>query len=258
MVKRPGALLAALALLLVLVPAEGTHAATSGTLHFPDLKTLPPSDVNVVNTNGVKELRFSSTAYNAGDGRLELQPKNTPKAQKTRVSQQVYTHDSAGVWRLAASYDAGTYFFHKEHDHWHFEDFARYELLSATNPGTVYRTGTKTTFCIIDLVNPDGIAAAGDGSVLTVEHKAPAAVYNVCGRNSITGLSVGWGDKYHQGLPGQSINITGLPNGQYTLRSTADPNNKIREGTRSNGTSRDDNNAGSVTFQLAGDSVTVL
>ena len=244
-------LLGSFALLLVLVPANGTHAATSGTLHFPDLRTLPPSDLQIVNAAGVKELRFSSTAYNAGDGPLDLQPKTNTKAHRTKVSQRVLTHDPSGVWRIAASYDAGTYLFHKDHNHWHFEDFARYELLDARNPGTVYRTGTKTTFCIIDLVNPGDVASQGDASVLSLEHKAPAPVYTACERNSVTGLSVGWGDRYHAALSGQSINVTGLPDGQYTLRSTADPNSKIRE-------TRDDNNAGSVTFQLTGDTVTRL
>lgn len=249
--KRPWLLLGSLAVLLGLVPANGTQAATSGALHLPDLRTLPPSDIHVVNTAGVKELRFASTAYNAGDGPLDLQPRHNTKARRTRVSQRVFTHDPAGVWTVAASYDAGSYAFHKDHNHWHFEDFARYELLDAGNPGTVYRTGTKTTFCIIDLVNPGDVASQGGDSVLSLEHKAPAAVYTVCEKNSVTGLSVGWGDRYHAALSGQSINITGLPDGQYTLRSTADPTNKIRE-------TRDDNNAGSVTFQLTGDTVTRL
>ena len=34
---------------------------------------------------------------------------------------------------------------------------------------------------------------------------------------------MGWGDTYYQYLPGQSFNITGVPNGTYYVRIVANP-----------------------------------
>lgn len=238
--KRLLGLLGGMVLVLVLLPADSSGAAPGRDLHLPDLKTAPPLDVRVTyDAAGTpKELRFSNIVYNAGDGPLELRPLSSASSQKTKVEQRVYTHDLTGlVWRVAATYDAGTYSFHRAHDHWHFEGFALYELEDARNPGTVHRTGTKTTFCIIDTESP---ATMGTSSL---EHAALLPKYRLCDQDSITGLSVGWGDKYGYWLAGQSINLSGLPRGTYVLRSTADPYGKLVE--------KDDrNNAASVTITI--------
>jgi hypothetical protein len=50
------------------------------------------------------------------------------------------------------------------------------------------------------------------------------------------GLSVGWGDTYPKELPGQEIDITGLPAGDYRLQAIADEDDKYHEQTRANNT----------------------
>ena len=246
-VKRLGLLFGLMAVATVLAPAELTGAAPAGNPHLPNLKTLPPSDIHVAYSGGTKYLRFSNVAYNAGDGRLELKPENDRSARKTKVKQRVYTHNALNGWSLAYELDAGTYTFHKGHNHWHFEGFALYELV-ADNPGVEKRTGTKTTFCIIDTESPATIATY-DSSVLSLTHRADAPTYGSCNRDSVTGLSVGWGDKYGYWLDGQSINAAGLPDGWYTLYSKADPTGKIAE-------TNDGDNANSKRFHLQGDLVT--
>jgi subtilase family serine protease len=67
----------------------------------------------------------------------------------------------------------------------------------------------------------------------------------------VQGISAGWGDIYSWNLPGQSINITGLANGTYRLRSTADPFNRIRE-------TDDGNNASTIRFRLRGRRIILL
>ncbi len=57
------------------------------------------------------------------------------------------------------------------------------------------------------------------------------------------GLSPNWIDVYEFTLPGQYVDITGLPNGVYALITTVDPDDLIRE-------LRDHNNAGQVFFEL--------
>jgi hypothetical protein len=42
-------------------------------------------------------------------------------------------------------------------------------------------------------------------------------------------LDVGWGDTYQQYLPGQSFDITDLPNGTYFIQVKANPEGKLYE-----------------------------
>jgi hypothetical protein len=43
------------------------------------------------------------------------------------------------------------------------------------------------------------------------------------------GLSVGWGDRYPATLPDQYVDVTGLPDGKYRLRATADESDWFKE-----------------------------
>ena len=65
------------------------------------------------------------------------------------------------------------------------------------------------------------------------------------------GLSVGWADVYDHYLPGQSIDISGMPDGIYALISTADPYNLIQE-------SDETNNAAVVYLEIRNLGVTIL
>ena len=49
-------------------------------------------------------------------------------------------------------------------------------------------------------------------------------------------LPVGWGDTYFQGLPGQSFNITNLPNGTYYVEVQANPLRALHEVSTHNDT----------------------
>ena len=48
------------------------------------------------------------------------------------------------------------------------------------------------------------------------------------------GLSVGWGDTYPGGLPGQFVDVTDVPDGRYRLWVEADATGSFREATRDN------------------------
>jgi hypothetical protein len=54
----------------------------------------------------------------------------------------------------------------------------------------------------------------------------------------ILGVSVGWADLYSAGIPGQWVEVTGLPNGEYWLEVIADPLNRIAETNDANNTTR--------------------
>ena len=235
----------------LLCPAVQANAAPAGTEHLPDLQTLKPSDLAIDTSGGVKNLRFSNTVVNLGAGHLELRPANPSLFSSllgsrgtTRAYQVIYTHNSAGTWSKVREQQIGTFQFHASHNHWHFEKFARYELYNTAADGTrgtsLNRLAEKTTFCIIDTEQVS----------TTITHAGPQR-YTACGRDSTTGLTVGWGDKYGSNLDGQWVDVKGLADGDYWLVSTADYSGRILE-------TNDANNASEVKFRLTGNSVTIL
>jgi hypothetical protein len=207
---------------------------------YPNLKTLKPMDLRfgtqTINGTTHKVLRFSNTVWNAGEGRLELRANtvSTSSGKKTRVNQYVY--DNAGGF---TSKYVGDMVFHSSHNHFHFQDFARYELWTradydnwvASNraQGQAIKRGAKTTFCIMDT-----------NLVQRLPNSLTNSVYNSCSP-SVQGMSVGWGDTYGYYLADQWIDLgtSSLPNGQYVLRSVADPSNNLYESANRSDTSRE-------------------
>ena len=221
--------------------ATSAQAGDPGTAHLPDLVTQTPSDVRIQRdkATGTKVLRFSNTVGNLGIGRFELRPVHNAITDTTAAYQRIYTHDAAGNWSLQSEFPVGTFQFHETHNHWHFDDFALYELWNVAADGsigdTVLRSSGKVTFCIIDT------AAIN----LSLEHASPTRGYVSCNQGDIQGLSDGWGDTYTWNLPGQSIDIAGLPSGDYWLVSTADPDGLTSE-------TNDANNSGAVKITIRG------
>jgi hypothetical protein len=124
--------------------------------------------------------------------------------------------------RIIGRVRAGTLGFDTRHghNHWHFEQFARYALLGADRELAV--RSHKQGFCL----GPDD----------PVDLLAPRAVWQPpltgltsqwCGVR--TGLWVremlpaGWGDTYFNSVAGQSFDITNVPNGTYLHRGDRQP-----------------------------------
>ena len=210
-----------------LFASEVVGGAPAGTAHLPDLQTAPPSDLRISRSGGTRLLRFSNTVWNAGSGPLELRPLNSGGA--TQAYQRIYSHNDQGVWYLFSEVMIGTFTFHVAHNHWHFDDFAVYQIRNVNPDGSmgslIKRAGTKQTFCIADTTQINA----------SLEHSAPLT-YPVsnCDQNNVQGLSVGWGDRYGYNLAGQSIDVTGLPDGLYYLYSVADRDNRIQETNNAN------------------------
>jgi hypothetical protein len=118
------------------------------------------------------------------------------------------------------------------HHHWHFLQFARYSLLGADK--TEVLRSKKESFCL----------AATDAIDLLL----PRAEWNPYNTNLATAcgqsdslwirevLPLGWGDTYFQFLPGQSFNVTGLPNGKYFIAVEANPDGLLYEQRSGNNT----------------------
>jgi hypothetical protein len=181
----------------------------------PNVQPLPASNPALVrDASGHTQLIFSTTSWNTGAGPLELRAgERDSTSLKQNVYQRIYRTDGSSYDRLA-----GTFVWHPEHNHFHFEDYAVYTLQPFNAPGGSARTGSKTTFCIMD-TTPVNTSLPG----------APArAVYTTCNPD-VQGMSVGWGDTYGRNLVGQSIDVTDNPSGDYTLRIAIDPKKRLLE-----------------------------
>lgn len=95
------------------------------------------------------------------------------------------------------------------HGHYHIKDFSAYELLNSG--GTVVVAGHKQGFCFEDSFKYDGGKSNG---------------YSC----AYQGITSGWGDWYYKQLTGQWIDITGVPEGDYTVRVTINAVGTFDEG----------------------------
>lgn len=194
--------------------------------HLPDLRTLPPADVNIqLLSEGRRSLRLANTIWNSGQGPLELTSDLNPETQKTRVHQQIYLANGASRQHLV-----GEFVWHPTHDHWHFDELTLYELWSLEadySLGKVVASSDKLSYCLMDT---DVIDRANPGF-------STRRGYGGCNRRE-QGLSVGWGDTYKSTLDGQDVDISHVPDGFYALTSTANPNGVIHEQSYDNNSAR--------------------
>jgi hypothetical protein len=192
--------------------------ATAGSAQVvelrPNLQPFPPFDIHIAtNTStGGKEIRFSTRSWNNGAGPLELVA-GAGDSNGQNVYQRIYSSDGSHE-----DFFVGTFVWHPSHNHFHFGDYALYDLEPINAPGGSPRSGSKTTFCVMDTNKIDA----------SLPGAPPTAVYASCG-STVQGMSVGWADTYGYHLPGQSIDFTGNPSGDYCLTIQIDPKARLFE-----------------------------
>jgi hypothetical protein len=190
----------------------------------------------VQGSDGIIELRFSTLSWNNGTGPLEIRAGTIDSVNgKQEVVQRIYRDDGTYY-----EVNAGSFTYHAGHGHIHFDDYALYTLQPVAASGAADRIGYKTTFCIMDTTRVN----------TRLPNASKRAVYKTCNA-SVQGMSVGWGDRYGYTLEGQSIDITGLENGDYDLKIEIDPKSHIIE-------SNEGDNVSTVRIRLSGGTVTVL
>ncbi|CAL9334848.1 hypothetical protein SUDANB108_00146 [Streptomyces sp. enrichment culture] len=193
----------------------------------PDLRSLPAYGIIV--SDGEKDipgkdyLAFSANVWNAGPAQLVVDGFRSPG--KAKMDAYQYFYDAKG--KQVGYTPTGTMEWDPRpgHVHWHFTDFASYRLLKADKKEAV-RSG-KEAFC---LANTDAI----DYTVKNANwHPYNTDLSTACGEeNSISVrevLDVGSGDTYTQDLPGQSFDITDVPNGTYYIQVLANPEKRLKE-----------------------------
>ena len=199
---------------------------------LPDLVPLPSWGISVAHLKKTKtqpasdQLDFGATVW-VGNAPLDVEGFRS-HGSPIMKAYQYFWRSGQIIGRLRA----GTMGFDskKGHNHWHFEQFAQYQLLNSAQHPAV--RSHKVGFCIaptdpVDLLEPNAVwqpsflgfgGQCGSTTALWVQEMMP----------------VGWGDTYFQSVAGQSFNITGLPNGTYYIQVTANPLRVLHETDTSN------------------------
>ncbi len=188
---------------LVLLTGSAGGAQNSPGLH-PDLQTVVPRHLQIVNQQQHDYLRFSNGIANTGDGPWALRPEHV--GDVTNAIQEI--RDANG--NVVREHLASQFEFHPAHNHWHIGDIAQFDVRKGSPTGPVVSDASiKVTFCLIDWYK--------------LEDNSPnrERVFWDCA-NSYQGISVGWVDQYHQSTEGQQLDLTGVAEADdYYLVSTA-------------------------------------
>jgi hypothetical protein len=177
-------------------------------------------------------LHFGQATPNIGLGPMDLVGGPDLGNGSQIVYQRIYQNAALTSY---IDVEAGTFTYHPEHGHIHFDDYARYSLRQAlpdTNGdgipevGDIVAGGQKTSFCLVDVAPYD----------LSLPNASPTASGFGC--TTQQRISVGWEDIYEPYTPGQEIDVTGLAPGQYWLEAVVDPDNHLIEANEFNNVGR--------------------
>jgi hypothetical protein len=191
---------------------------------LPDLVPLPAWRITVSHPKNQTHdyLDFAATVWMGGSSPLDVEGFRS-HGSPVMPAYQYFWRDGHIIGRARA----GTMGFDskKGHDHWHFEQFARYTLLNQAKSVAV--TSHKVGFCIaptdpVDVLLPHAVWQPGQVG-LGGQCGSPTALWVA------EEMPVGWGDTYIQSIAGQSFDITHVPNGTYYVEVTANPERVLYE-----------------------------
>ncbi len=196
---------------------------------LPDLIPLPAWHLYASHRPTGDYLNFAANIWNAGSSPLVVEGFRRP-GTKVMDAYQYFYRDGKVVGRAPAgtlNYDA-----RPGHEHWHFEQFARYSLVDASKKSVV--VSDKEAFCLAP-TDPIDLTLPGANW-----HPFEVGLSSACGGRSAIWtretLDPGWGDTYMQDLPGQSFDISHVPNGKYFVKVVANPIGRLHERDTGNNT----------------------
>lgn len=205
-------------------------AEASGAVVGPvmDLQSLPAFGISIGRKG--TSLRFGANVWNAGDSPLVIDGFRRPGEDVMDAYQ--YFFDADG--NETGYQQVGQMHYHAaNHNHWHFQDFASYELLNADK--TLAVKSKKQSFCLAATDAVDYTVPGADWSPWNTD------LSTACGGSSALSirevLSSGSGDTYFQYRYGQAFKLDGLPNGVYYIKVTANPEGNLIESDAANNTS---------------------
>lgn len=193
-------------------PAPITSDPDPATM--PDLVALPAFGIGTARHGRRDYLQFGADVWNRGPASLVVEGFRAEGEDRMDAYQYLLS-DGVVVGR---AHVGSFHFDHRDgHQHWHFLQFARYRLLDASQAAIRSR---KQAFC---LAPTDAIDLTLDGAIW----RPGGRDFSQCGSATSIWirevLPTGWGDIYYQWVPGQSFDITALPNGTYWIEVRADP-----------------------------------
>ena len=208
--------------------APSSRAAYSGPapVTLPDLVPTPAWSMSTSREEGRDYLNFAADVWNAGPGPLVVEGFRRPTEAVMDAHQFFYRDGEAVRSELVGEF---RYHLGGGHDHWHFQDFARYVLTDETK--TNVRRSGKMAFCLAptDLI---------DTTVANADLRLAQTGFTQCGGPEARWirevLQTGWGDTYSQFKRGQAFDITDLPNGVYFVKVVANPDRNLIEGNVAN------------------------
>jgi hypothetical protein len=189
---------------------------------LPDLVALPPFALTTHRRGNRDFLAFATTPWNAGPAPLVVE--GFRRRGEAVMDAYQYFRDETGAVVGRAEVGDMRFHPHPDHNHWHFLQFARFTLHDASSMEVV--RSRKQAFCLVPT----------DAIDLTVERAAWqtwGALATNCGSEGALWvrevLPAGWGDTYYQYVPGQSFNITTVPNGWYYAQVEVNPDGALYE-----------------------------
>lgn len=225
---------------------SGINFSAQAVPLFPDLSDIIPTGrISIVQDSNGKEFQYTHDTFNGGPGPLVIQPVYNAASGTYQGTQYIYSRNSSGTWTVTQQIPiAGAFIFDSDHGHFHFP-FTTYGLYTVSangGIGTPVALSGKISFCIEDTAIYDpSLPNAG-------------AIGNLGSCNDPTtlrGLDIGAIDEYDQTDPGQSLSLTGVPDGTYWLRALADPDNFFAENDKTN-------NETDVELTISGTTVQIL
>jgi len=229
-------LLAALSLLATGCGGSSAPGPPVGAPVLPDLVPAPPRNLQTKVVNGRWHVGFSTIVVNVGEGDFLVRGRRNGDGWQV---EQGIPYSVSGVEMVPV--DAPLEWGGDGHDHWHIQRVASVELVPLDDEERPVADGesrvdSKIGFCFYDHTHELG---RGPVERVYVARGCGREAWDVIGM----GLSSGWNDTYRSVLPGQNIDVTGLPDGMYRLWTRVDEKRWFREQTR-------DNNATWIDFEL--------
>ena len=211
------ALVVAPVILVVVLGAVGVAAAvnspsgaTPNPAYFPDLRTVVPLHLNLVNQGQNEYLRFSNGIANTGPGPWALRAEHdltspeltTTAYQEIRTSNAKYRCGTqpkqvTECYEIQSERAASVFEYHPTHNHWHTADAALFEIRQGSAAGPIVGSqSTKVGFCLLEIYRLEGNSPTSDRTF-----------WDCHGTHQ--GIGSGWVDQYHQSTDGQQVDADG-------------------------------------------------
>ncbi len=201
----------------------------------PESHTYNCSAGDIAEQSAVRCLRFSLGPMNMGPGPFQM--RFDGPGLEGKVFQRIHDTDGAVVER-----GAGTFEYHKTHQHYHHTGFGTLELYRVTDAArgrmVPAGTGPKQGFCTADIVMVNFERfwqAPKDSTESTCLDDYTAAGYVPSG--TLMGISPGWADLYGWSMDGNYIEFGDNGDGLYVVRAIADEAGHVLETDETDNTS---------------------